>query len=92
MAGLLPASKLTDVLDKGNMSFIEAGREAGYSMSSSPQDVLQAVHTRASKIGYFVELHIEQGAGIWSHAILRSADCLCYGARSYLRAIMSAGK
>lgn len=62
MAGLLPESKLTDVLDSSNMSFIAAGREAGYSMPGTPQEVLQAVRTRASKIAYFVELHIEQGA------------------------------
>lgn len=62
MAGLLPESKLTDVMDKGNMSFIEAGREAGYSMAGSPGDVLAAVRARAQKIGHFVELHIEQGA------------------------------
>ena len=60
MAGLLPESTLTSVLDKGNMSFLEAGRAAGYSMSDA-QEVLHHVQERASHIGHFVELHIEQG-------------------------------
>jgi hypothetical protein len=61
MAGLLPESFLTDVKDKSNMSFIEAGQAAGYSMAGSPHELLEQVRTRASDIGHFVELHIEQG-------------------------------
>ena len=61
MAGVLPEGHLTAVADGGNRSFVEAGREAGYSMAGTPRDMLAAVRARALKIGHFVELHIEQG-------------------------------
>jgi hypothetical protein len=70
MAGLLPESKLKDVKDKFNMSFIEAGQAAGYSMAGTPQVLLEDVRKRASKIGHFVELHIEQGMGHMALPIL----------------------
>lgn len=60
MAGLLPESKLTSVLDQNGTSFMEAGKAAGYSMSDT-QEVLNNVRERASRIAHFVELHIEQG-------------------------------
>jgi hypothetical protein len=75
MAGLLPDSKLTDVLDGSNMSFVEAGQEAGYSMVGSPAGVIEDVRTRAADIGYFVELHIEQGVDLF--VLFTVLPCFC---------------
>jgi ureidoglycolate amidohydrolase len=60
MAGMLDASHLASLRDVNGSDFMTAAKKAGYG-SSDYEHLLSLTRRRSSDLGYFVELHIEQG-------------------------------
>lgn len=61
MARTLTPATLLNVLDDQELNFMQAAAAAGCHPGATPEATIAAVAARAAGIGYFVELHIEQG-------------------------------
>jgi hypothetical protein len=62
MAGMLPPSALTEVMDDKNLSFVDALQAVGHAREPDAVAAIADARSQASHFSHFVELHIEQGA------------------------------